>query len=467
MSTDPSQIANQASTGNAGSAQLAKAQLTYHRNLMKRDETREFLRKRQEQRGGRGDGWYELQANPAGDGTQGDLVKADGYIRTIYDMVDYYYGFVPEKLSGGSMSGMSKDDTVLSTTTGVENVVYGQEVYSHLNSESNIWSLLEKRPWRKSGERFVSGRGRTLGEGGEQENAQLPETEHPDWDTFEQDPANITHTFDVSQIEQLLAGTDDDHISNDPFDWLRRWYGTGTEHQTGQGEHPKNINAQLGSSLGRDESTDATFEDAMLPIDRAISDADEADDLSDGSDADIYGFDRSSGEFESNVLENGGTNRNFVIDYLDDAIREVRVNSGKDPVTDPNYFFLTGHDTYQKIENEVGGKERLEPVRTQTGLNGVQTVPGDDVGITVRAYKEVPIFRSNDVPSDGISRVFLIDSSTLWIKQLLPTQFYSTGIDVDENPFALNRLGNEGMFLTIGELTLTNPKAHAKVAHLK
>jgi hypothetical protein len=115
----------------------------------------------------------------------------------------------------------------------------------------------------------------------------------------------------------------------------------------------------------------------------------------------------------------------------------------------------------------VGGKERLEPERVSVGLNGVETVPGDDVGITVQSYKQIPIFESEDVPKDGIGRVYLIDSSTLYIKTLLPTQFYSTGTEVDGNPFGIDRLGNEGMFVTIGQLTMVNPAAHAKARDLE
>lgn len=470
MSASPEEVA-QAAESNRNGAALAKAKLNQTRKLMGSDEARQYLRKCQKQRGGTGDGdWYELQATAAdSEDRAGDLRKADGYIHTVRDMVDYYYGFLPEAMGKGSSTpGFAKDDSVTTTTPGVENVVYGSEVYSLLNSESNIAALLETRPWRKSGERYVKARGRSLGEGGVSENAELPATEHPDWDTYEQDPKNIAHTFDVSQIEQLLASTDDDHFSDDPFDWLRRWYGTGTEHQTGNGEHVKMINAQLGSSLERDESEDATFEKATQPIDRAISNDVEASNLTDASDADLYGFDRSAGEFPSNVLNAGASsNTNFTMNVLDDQIREVRELSGKDPVTDDNYFFLTGHDTYQKIENEVGAQQRLEPTRITTGINGVQTVPGDDVGITVKSYKETPIIRSNDVAEDGISRIYLVDSSTMFIKQLLPTQFYSTGISENDDPFAINRLGNEGMFLTIQELTLTNPKAQSKAINLK
>lgn len=436
--------------------ELTKAQLTKQQKLMKSKPARKFLKKRQLERASVGNGYYKTQGRAPDGANPGQVKKADGHIRTVYDMIDYWYGFVPEYQSQQKSQLGKQDDPMLTTDEGVRNAVYGSEVFSLVNSEPNIFALLENRAWTKSGERIVTAHGHAPGSGGVPENATLPETDHPDLDQFEQEPATIAHNFDVSQAKQLLADTDDDDL-DDPFDWLRRWYGTGTEHQTGMGEHPKHVNEQLGSPV------DSTAGDNMESIDRAISNSEEANNiLSSPSDANIYGFDRSADEFESNVLHNSGTNRTFVLDFLDDMIREVKENSGKRPVTDDNYFFLTNHDTYQRIEDEVGGKERLEPERVSVGLNGVETVPGDDVGITVQSYKQIPIFESEDVPKDGIGRVYLIDSSTMYIKTLLPTQFYSTGTEVDGNPFGIDRLGNEGMFVTIGQLTMVNPAAHAK-----
>lgn len=441
---------------------LTKAQLSKQQRLMKSKPARKFLKKRQLERGGVGNGYYRTEGRTPDGTAPGNVRKADGYIRTVYDMIDYWYGFVPEYTSKGQSGGAmeKQDDPMLTSDTGVRNAVYGSEVFSLVNSEPNIFALLENRAWTKSGERIIDAHGHGSASGGTPENGALPETNHPEFEQFETTPKTIAHTFDVSQAKQLLADTQDDDL-DDPFDFLRRWYGTGTEHQTGMGEHPKHINEILGSP------TDSTVTDNMESIDRAISDSNESSILSAGDDNDIYGFDRSAGNFESNVLENGGTNRTFVQDLLDDAIRQVKESSGKNPVTDDNYFWLTNHDTYQRIEDEFGGKERLEAQRVQVGLNGVQTQPGDDVGITVQSYKNIPIFESIDVPQDGIGRVYLIDSSTMYIKTLLPTQFYSTGTEVDGNPFGIDRLGNEGMYVTIGELTMVNPAAHAKIRDLK
>lgn len=445
---------------------LAKAEITKSTRLMKSDGAKKYMAKKQMERSGVGNGYYRTQGRGPNGEEPGAIKKADGYIRTIYDMIDYYYGFIPEYTQQQKGAGeFGKADESLTTgDTGYRNVVYGSEVFSLLNSEANVFSLLESRAWTKSGERIVTdraaGNNHTLGSGGLGENSPLPDTDHPGISEYEQDPKTIAHNFDVSQEKALLAETEDDDV-DDPFDWLRRWYGTGTEHQTGQGEHPKHINVMLTSDADSPPGND------METIDRVISNGAESSLLSADDDNDIYGFDRSNNNFESNVIENSGTNRTFVLDHLDDAIREVKQNSGKRPVSDDNYFFLTGHDTYQRIEDEVGGKERLEPVRTSVGLNGVETNPGGDYGLTVQSYKGIPIFESVDVIQDGISRVYLVDSATLFTKILLPTQFYSTGTEVDENPFGINRLGNEGMYVTIGELTCTNPAAHAKVRDLK
>jgi hypothetical protein len=397
---------------------------------------------------------------PARDGSDwersGTVFKADGYIRTIYDLLDLNYNFMP--MAMGRSAGVEKaDDPLLSTTTGVHNDVYGSDVFALLNSEQNIFGILQTRPWTKSGERIITSFGAGNASGGVQENADLPETVKPVFDTYETEPRTVVHTFDVSQVEQLLAATDDDAISDDPFALLRQWFGEGLpDQQTGGGEHPKHINEMLGQGGGSVGQYD------MRSIDQAISAS------NDPNPQDIYGFDRSSGEFESNVIENGGNTQVFHIDLLDDAIRQVKENSDKNPQQNPNdYVFVTGHDTYQRIEDEFAGKERIETTRVQSSVNGIQTEPGNDVGVAVQSYKDIPIVETVDVPEDGISRVYLIDTSTLWIKMLLPTQFYSTGTEVGDGPFPLGRLGNEGAFVTIGELTLKNPVTQAKIMDLE
>lgn len=394
----------------------------------------------------------------------GSVFKADGYVRTIYDLMDLNYNFMPQAM--GKTTGMEKaDDPLLTTTSGVHNDVYGSDVFALLNSEQNLFGVLETRPWTKSGERiitdFAEGGQSASGTGGVGENAALTDTVKPTFDSFETQPRTILHTFDVSQVEQLLAATDDDAISDDPFALLRQWFGDGLpDQQQGGGEHPKQINAMLAKDKGAQAGTD------LRSVDKAISDSTEPEVTA--GDNDIYGFDRSAGEFESNVIHNGGNTQVFHVDLLDDALRLVKENSDKNPQQNPGDFvFITGHETYQRIEDEFSGKERITTERVQTGVNGVQTEPGNDVGVGVQTYKGIPIIETVDAVKDGIDRVYLIDKQTLWVKMLLPTQFYSTGTEVGDGPFPLGRLGNEGAFVTIGELTMKNPKTHCKIRDLE
>jgi hypothetical protein len=434
-------------------------------SIMKSDAAKKWLAKRQKARGGQGvnGAKYRIQASTREGNRPGSVYKADGYVRTIYDLIDLHYNFVPEAM--GKTSGVSKaDDPLLTDTPGVHNEVYGSDVFVLLNTEQNVFGLLETRPWNKSGERIIDAYGASAASGGVDENAAIPETVKPTFDTYEMDPKTVVHSFDVSQVEQLLAATEDDAIADDPFAMLRQFFGEGLpDQQTGGGEHPKHINEML----CQDAIDNSNSPLNLLSIDRAIADEAEATANGGSGEYDVYGFDRTNGEFESNVImDNNG--QVFHLDLLDDAMRQVKENSDKNPQQNPEDFvFVTNHDTYQRIENEMGGKERIDTVRTQMGVNGIQTEPGNDVGVGVASYKDIPIVESVDIPKDDIGRVYLLDTTAIWCKMLLPTQFYSTGTEVGDGPFPIGRLGNEGAYVTIGEVCLKNPLTQAKIRDLE
>lgn len=439
--------------------------------LMKSDDAETFLAKRQKARGGEryNGAKYEVQAPTREGHRPGSIHKADGYVRTIYDLIDLHYNFMPQAMGkvGGGGGTFGKNDPLLSDTPGVHNEVYGSDVFVLLNSEQNIFGMLEARPWNKSGERIINTFAASEASGGVGENAPIPDTTKPDFDTFETNVRTVSHSFDVSQVEQLLAATDDDAIADDPFAMLREFFGEGIpDQQTGGGEHPKHINEQLGrdATSAGNPSTQLEF----LSIDQLISDETEATEHETGdNEYDVYGFDRSAGEYESNVLlDNNG--QVFHLDLLDTALRLVKERSDKNPQQRPEDFaWLMGHDTYQRVENEVGGKERIDTVRSSMSFAGIQTNPGNDVGVSVATYKDIPIVETTDLPGDDLSRVYLIDTTSLWLKMLLPTQFYSTGTEVGDGPFPIGRLGNQGAFVTIGETTLKNPLTQVKIRDLE
>lgn len=62
---------------------------------------------------------------------------ARGYVRTIKDLEELYYG-------SGAGYIMKSDANLLSTTTGVYNPIYGAKVWSQLNQEANAFGILPK-----------------------------------------------------------------------------------------------------------------------------------------------------------------------------------------------------------------------------------------------------------------------------------------------------------------------------------
>jgi hypothetical protein len=65
----------------------------------------------------------------------------------------------------------------------------------------------------------------------------------------------------------------------------------------------------------------------------------------------------------------------------------------------------------------------------------------------------VPLIPSKDVVQEasGISRIYYFDTDYLWFQTAIPTQYFESGIETGD-PFAINRLGQEGLYRTMGEV---------------
>jgi len=82
------------------------------------------------------------------------------------------------------------------------------------------------------------------------------------------------------------------------------------------------------------------------------------------------------------------------------------------------------------------------------------------------SYRNIPIFESIDVPQDTLSRIYLLDLGHTFIKVLAPTQYFQTGVDSGD-PFILNKLNEEGMYVTMAELGCTMFKANGSIRDLQ
>ena len=389
---------------------------------------------------------------------------ARNYVRTITDMERYYYG--AGNAMGYSYSGselLKADSPMLSTTGGTYQAIYGRKVWSQLNQEFNAFSILPKKPWDRSGWRVITGRPNsgTL-HGGVAENATLPETVKPTFQHVAAKPKTIAHTFDMSETAIFLADKDD---------------GMGDIRSVMKEEMGKHHAEMVNKMLCTDVDTPAgnNFE-SLDRVTAAYHDDGTAatttgmnaghDNLSADSDLDIYSIDRSanswaSAEMSNNVVSDTSTDRVLSLDLLDDMFQKLWVRGGNPKV------MLTGYDTLMRLQQLLQSQQRfMEEKRVTPTYNGVKGVPGVEAGFIVATYNGVPIIPTKNMLGDGISRVYFLDTDYLHFSTAIPTQYFESGIETGD-PFAINRLGQEGLYRTMGEIWTTFFGAQGSVRDLK
>lgn len=377
---------------------------------------------------------------------------ARDYVKTIQDMERYYYG--AGNVSGYSYSGadiLKADAPLLSTTAGSYQAIYGRKVWSQLNQEFNAFSILPKKPWEKSGWRIITAKPSFTKGGGLAENATLPDTTKPTFLHVSAKPKTIGHSFDMSEVAIFLADKDD---------------GLGDIRQVLKEEmgkhHADHVNQMLTTTVDTPAAND--FES----LDRLTTDPDTINNangyVSANTDNDMYSITRDgSADFHSaEVSASGtsGTNRTLSLDHLDTIFQQVWTRGGN-----PKVIF-TGYDTLMRVQQLLQSQQRfMETKRVTPSFNGVKGVPGIEAGFIVATYNGVPIIPSKDVQTDGISRIYYLDTDYLWFQTAIPTQYFESGIETGD-PFAINRLGQEGLYRTMGELVVSFYGAQGSIRDL-
>ena len=382
---------------------------------------------------------------------------ARNYMRTVQDMERYYYG--AGTAMGYSYSGselLKADAPMLSTTTGTYQAIYGRKVWSQLNQEFNAFSILPKKPWDRSGWRLVTAKPTFATGGGTAENGVLPETIKPTFLEVSTKPKTIAHTFDMSEVAMFLADKDDG--LGDVRAVLKEEMGK---------HHAEHINRMLVGDV------DTPAGDDLQSLDRVTSDPDEmtvaVGHVSAITDHDIYGITRDgSADFHSaevNVGATGPVDRTFALDQLDDIFQKVWKRGGSPKV------ILTGYDTLQRLQQLLQSQQRfMEEKRVVPTFNGVKGVPGVEAGFIVATYNGVPIIPSKDIgavgATDALSRIYVLDTDYTYFSTGIPTQYFESGIETGD-PFAINRLGQEGLYRTLGEVWTTFFGAQGSIRDLK
>jgi hypothetical protein len=146
---------------------------------------------------------------------------------------------------------------------------------------------------------------------------------------------------------------------------------------------------------------------------------------------------------------------------LDTIFQQVWERGGNPKV------ILTGYDTLMRLQQLLQAQQRfMEEKRVTPTYNGVKGVPGIEAGFIVATYNGVPIIPTKDMKKDGLSRMYLLDTDYMYFSTAIPTQYFESGIETGD-PFAINRLGQEGLYRTMGEVWTTFFGAQGSVRDLK
>jgi len=386
-------------------------------------------------------------------------------MRTVQDMERYYYGAGTNMGFGYSGSELLKADApLLSTTAGTYQAIYGRKVWSQLNQEFNAFSILPKRPWDRSGWRVVTAKPSTAVGGGIAENGTLPDTTKPTFQNVAAKPKTIAHSFDMSEVAIFLNDKDDG--LGDIRSVLKEEMGK---------HHAEHINQMLlqdvDTPAGNDlESLDRVTASSLMdstgnPYSTHHVTGNNTAHISAASDLDIYSIDRSANTWsnaEISVASDASlTERTLSLDHIDEMFQKIWIRGGNPKV------MLTGYDTLMRIQQLLQAQQRfMEEKRVVPTYNGVKGVPGVEAGFIVATYNGVPIIPSKDVAPDGISRIYMLDTDYLYYSTAKPTQYYESGIETGD-PFAINRLGQEGLYRTMGEVWTTFFGGQGSIRDLK
>ena len=432
-----------------------------------------------------------------------------GYINTIADLEAQSYGLNMAGYAGndllkaaGALSGVhTTHDGAQSAPTGylasLYNQVYGQKVWSMLNRECNALSVISKRPYTSSGWRVLSerpaggssaalsvGTSGAIGAattsadliGGVSENQSLGsgglQAIAPTYAQLYLSPKTVSHQFEFSEIAIEMAKIDDG--IGDLRAQMREDMGK---------HHAEMQNKMLVMPLEfyGEPTALANLEDnytSLYKVVTSTAEIDQADTDNLYSEAqgtminNLYGSNRTSASFLDATVDFGdgyvaSDVRSLTLTRLNSMIRDLRIEGGSPKV------ILTGYDTIQALADLLQAQERfMDRKEIVPTVNGVRGVKGQEVGFRVSTYYDIPLIPVKDMASTthstvtGIADLLFLDTDHLWLSVMKPTQYLEDGI-TNGNPFGVGRLGNTGLYRTIGEVGCSFFKGQGKITNLQ
>ncbi|MCK5216590.1 MAG: hypothetical protein KAJ93_02315 [Methanosarcinales archaeon] len=387
----------------------------------------------------------DLQAQVSGNTRFLKKAYGTGWIRTIADLEAATYGQATSLY-------MTKDAPVLTSTTGVRNVMYGARLWEQIVTAANAIGVMGAKPWVTSGYRAITDAAATTSPGSSEGSA-LSATIKPTFAEIDVAPTSSHVTFEQSDLETMLEGKDDTILWSDLVEYMSR-------------EFSNRLNR---ASLATADTVPTT---GIESLDRIIGSYAEiaygkVDDSNvlDAGDLDIYGLDRDAGATFADAYVNGQAygsgSRTLALSHIDAMFTNCRPYWDGSSMN--NKAIITGYDTLERIEQLLQAQQRFAaPARVQFTVNGIQTVSGAEAGFDVASYKGVPIIPDSNVLQDTLSRIMLLDLDNIHLGALSPTRYLESG-----DFFALDKMVKMGMYYMHGEIVCTKFKGQGKVRDLQ
>jgi hypothetical protein len=316
------------------------------------------------------------------------------------------------------------------------NIVYGAQVWAQLNLEQNIFGILPKTTWPRSGWRAITALSTEATAVVTTETGVIPGPSYPTVKVLRTKPKIVATSFEISEVmEELAARSADDIWAG--LNQLRTWFGR---------EFAKQINRLLGmEAVGSSPSEVPALnpDSQLISIDQIIASADEASGVYGSSvpnqvktNINIYGLDRFGADAWSNaiVIHNNGT----ATALTDEMIQNLNTQTMIKGANPAGRIWLTGPDTWAKINALYLQFVRYMPLteaKIAPGPMGWQYVDqGHEAGFRVAQLYGYPMVLSTDVAKDTISRIYLLDTTDfeglgaprLGIAVLRPVEYFES-----------------------------------------
>ena len=379
-------------------------------------------------------------------------------LEAILETYGQFYG-IPKGLGAEDILveyGQKVDAPLLTGTTGVYQAVAQAMLFAGVTTQHNIFSATPKKPHDRAAFRYVTARGKSSG-GGLADGTATPDTVKP---TLVK--PNVTLKleavhFDMGAITVDLGDSEDDVLT----------WGAVQDYMA------EEFQFVLETDLTEDNGT--TAGNNLESWDRIHASFDERNTVDDGAgvayaagDLDIYGQDRDAANAAFDAFVSHGTgpaevDRDFTgAPILNQLLQNVA------PFWDSwdNKMFSSPYSAIEALNEIEGAASRyVSQVYVRTGLNGVQTIPGQAGGFAVNAYRGIPWINSDALQSDTLGRVYLSDLDRLWIDLLRPPSMLDSGENT--NYVLLQKYAREAANFMEGELYSVRFPVHAKARGLK